>query len=58
MTEVSEWISANIDSLLEEDLIDIVAALCGLEYSSPQIVQAFEKYVKVHDKVSITFISV
>ena len=53
MAEISHWIATNIDSIFEEELIDIVAALCGLEYSSPRIVQSLEKYIKSHNKVSL-----
>lgn len=58
LAEVSHWIATNIDSITEEELIDIVAALCGLDYSSPRIVQSLEKYVQTHSESSELFASV
>lgn len=53
LAELSHWIATNINSVSEEELMDIVAALCGLEYSSPRIVQSLEKYIKTHNQVSL-----
>lgn len=56
--EISHWIATNIDVIPEAEFVDIVAALCGLEYTSPRIVQSFEKYVKTHNKSSELFANV
>ncbi|KAK3914009.1 FAST kinase domain-containing protein 3, mitochondrial [Frankliniella fusca] len=50
LAEISNWIATNIDAVSEAEVVDIVAALCGLDYNSPRIVQSLEKYVKTHNK--------
>lgn len=58
LNEISHWIATNIVTITEEELIDIVAALCGLEYNSPRIVQSLEHFVKTHDKSSELFANI